>query len=340
MISSEAPETPDPTEFPPDAGLAASWLWASRASWIVDYGMDWRVDDYSDERVNECWRQCICAEGMSDARSNRSESESSVSSSGSPFSRDDDPAARFHRLSSNQSKQARVNDGMTFLLYESSTHTPLARALRNHCIVNPMYGFTMADFSEDSSPHGYRLTTLSTPHDAMSIQNISDVKLHLEREFESSLEMDPCPHGCYTLAYLDNKGTIAAFLAFRAFGILCHKRGLKMIVLYVDHIVTNEMHRRKRLAHGLLHCVQRASASIVDLYNIKHMYVITQASFAAIHFWKNYMRCCSDATLLLSTLIKWSETQTKTHGSKRSGRTGVKLYGDVVDMMMELDMHR
>jgi GNAT superfamily N-acetyltransferase len=285
--------------------------------------------------VNVEW--CQRSPCVSTRRLLRNESSSSVITESSPEPNVETHSQRIHRLKQPSYSIARMNDGLTFLLMECCARTPLARALRDKIDIRCMSTLTLEDLDGLEIEDGWRAKVLSTPHKNMPTADVNYVKRELDLSFGADACMDASPRGSYTIALVEPEShEYASFIAFRAFAVVSHTHESKMVFVYVDHIFTKQNHRRKNLGRRMIELMKRACVPMCRLYRVPTMHVVTQSSFDALTFWSKFMVSSSDACLILMKLIQMSESQDDSGPNRRTGRFKIKLFSDVIDMMMEV----
>lgn len=244
---------------------------------------------------------------------------------------------RVTRLKSEPFAKARMHDGCTFLMMECRANTPLGRALCGEVDIRCMSTATLEELDGLELEGGWRVNVLSTPHRSMRASDLKHIKRELEHSFGADAGMDACPRGGYTIALsAPDRTEYASFVAFRAFAAVNHTHGARMMFVYIDHIVTNENHRRQQLGTHMIDLIRRACVPVCQLYSIPAMHVVAQASFAALPFYSNFMSSCTDACLVMLKLVQLSGSQDDGAPNRRTGRFKMKLFADVIDMLMEV----
>lgn len=308
--------------------------------------IDWRSDDYLHtiheeliSRVNDMTSQVETGAQFSPSprQSLSGESVSSSTSDSSTESTIESHAQRVSRLKSTMYTNARLNDGCTFLMMEGCTSTLLGRALRGNPDIQCMSTVNIDNLDSTQIQDGWRIKVLSTPHKSMNTVDLNYIRRELEASFGADAGMDASPRMSYTIALLaDDCSEYASFVAFRTFAVINHKRKSKMMFVYIDHIVTNKKHRRKHLGMYMIDLIKRACTPVCQMYRISSMHFVTQASFEALPFWSTFMHSSADACLIMLKLIQMSDIQDESGPNRRTGRFKIKLFADVIDMMMEV----
>ena len=313
------------------------------ASGDVHEAVEWASDDYSraihDElmtRVSDLSSHAEC-NAPSPRESFSNESVSSTTTDSSIESNVESPAQRIARLKQPSFTDARMNDGYTFLMMESCANTSLGRALRGNLEIKCSTTLTLEDVNGIEVKDGWHVNVLCTPHKAMSTSDLNHVKSELESSFGADAGMDACPRLSYTFALSKPcSDEYASFVSFRPFAVVNHKRKCRMLFVYIDHIVTNKKHRRKHLGQYMIELIKRACVPMCQMYRIPMMHVVAQASFEALPFWTKFMHPCTDASLVMLRLVQNSDSQDDSAPNRRTGRLKIKLFADVIDMLMEV----